>query len=126
MSQIKGLDKFSSHSPNAEYAYLIDDDKVWFIDYVIGIAFRTPIDFTTVNSKSADYNNSADTNLGLLESGRPYREFSDFKDFQDYMEDYLGQEIVMESTIDPTTHIEGDDRRITWHVNNDKVSDTRS
>jgi hypothetical protein len=126
MSQIKGLDKFSSHSPNAEYAYLIDDDKVWFIDYVIGIAFRTPIDFTTFNSKSADYNDSTNTNLGLLESGRPYREFSDFKDFQDYMEDYVGQEIVMESTIDPITHIEGDDRRITWHVNNDKVSDMQS
>ena len=103
----------SSTELNAEYVHLIEDANVWFIDYVIGVAFRTPINFT-------------DKMNGLCESGRPYREFSDFKDFQDYMEDYVGQEIVMESTIDPTTHIEGDDRRITWHVNNDKVSDTQS
>ena len=34
---------------DAEYIYIIDDQEVWFIDYIIGIAFKTPIDFRTTN-----------------------------------------------------------------------------
>ena len=125
MSQIKNSDRsfVVAASTNAEYAYIIEDQDVWFIDYIIGIAFKTPVDFST--SKKVHDDNTTNTN-GLLESGRTYREFYDIKDFQDYMEDYVGQEIVMESTVDPATHIEGDDRRITWHVTNDKVSDRQS
>ena len=29
---------------NAEYVYIIEDKEVWFIDYIVGIAFKTPID----------------------------------------------------------------------------------
>ncbi|MGB6528506.1 MAG: hypothetical protein WBF33_10400 [Candidatus Nitrosopolaris sp.] len=52
-----------STEANAEYVHLIEDVNMWFIDYVIGVAFRTPINF-------------ADKMNGLCESGRPYREFT--------------------------------------------------
>jgi hypothetical protein len=96
---------------NAEYIYIIDDQEVWFIDYIIGIAFKTPIDFRTTNR----------FNIGLQESGRPYKELYDIKDFQDYMEEKVGQEIDIESSIDSITNLEKDDRRIVFHVNK-KVS----
>jgi hypothetical protein len=38
------------------------------------------------------------------------------KDFQDYMEDKIGQEIAIESSVDPITNVERDDRRIVWYV----------
>lgn len=104
---------FADTSTNAEYAYIIEDQDVWFIDYVIGIAFKTPVDFST--SKKVHDDNTTKTN-GLLESGRPYREFYDIKDFQDYMEDKTCQEIVIESSVDPVTNMEKDDRRIIWRV----------
>jgi hypothetical protein len=68
---------------NAEYVYIIEDNEVWFIDYIIGVAFKTPVDFRTINRY----------NIGLLESGRFYTELCDIKDFQDYMEEKVGQEI---------------------------------
>jgi hypothetical protein len=40
-SQSQTTDGYS----NAEYVYIIEDQEVWFIDYIIGIAFKTPIDF---------------------------------------------------------------------------------
>jgi hypothetical protein len=114
MSQIKNSDRsFVAASTNAEYAYIIEDQDVWFIDYIIGIAFKTPVDFST--SKKVHDDNTTNTN-GLLESGRTYREFYDIKDFQDYMEDKTCQEIVIESSVDPLTNMEKDDRRIIWHV----------
>jgi hypothetical protein len=115
MSQIKNSDKsfVAADSTNAEYAYIIEDQDVWFIDYIIGIAFKTPVDFST--SKKVHDDNTTNAN-GLLESGRPYREFYDIKDFQDYMEDKTCQEIVIESSVDPVTNMEKDDRRIIWHV----------
>ena len=85
---------------NAEYVHIIEDVNVWFIDYVIGVAFRTPINF-------------ADKMNGLRESGRPYREFSDYKDMQDYLDEITGQEIVIESSIDRGRDAEFDSR-ITW------------
>jgi hypothetical protein len=87
---------------NAEYIHLIQDPNVWFIDYMLGVAFRTPIHF-------------GDKMNGLCESGRPYKEFSDYKDMQDYLEEIIGQEIVIESAIEPETHTEYD-TRIVWQV----------
>jgi hypothetical protein len=95
-------DVVSSTELNAEYVHLIEDAKVWFIDYIIGVAFRTPINF-------------ADKMNGLCESGRPYREFSDYKDMQDYLDEITGQEIVIESSIDTGTDSEFDSR-IVWNT----------
>ena len=92
----------SSNEPNAEYIHLIEDLNVWFIDYVIGVAFRTPVHF-------------ANKINGLHQSGRPYREFSDYKDMQEYLEEITGQEIVVESSIDPTTDTESDSK-IVWNT----------
>jgi len=72
---------------DAEYAYIVQTQEIWFIDYIIGIAFVAPIDFRE----------------GLLKSGRPYREFSDIKDFQDFMDEIFGHEIDIESSVDPIT-----------------------
>ena len=102
---------------NAEYVYIIEDEDVWFIDYIIGIAFKTPVDF----SKYKKYR-ASNVRVGLLESGRPYTEFQDIKDFQDYMEDKIGQEITIESSMDPITNVERDDRRIVWYVDVFNVS----
>ena len=85
--------------PNAEYVHLIEDVNVWFIDYVIGVAFRTPINFT-------------DKMNGLRESGRPYREFSHYKDMQDYLDEITGQEIVFESSIDHKSDTEYDSKMV--------------
>jgi hypothetical protein len=92
----------SSSGSNAEYVHLSEDAKVWFIDYIIGVAFRTPINF-------------ADKMNGLCESGRPYREFSDYKDMQDYLDEITGQEIVIESSIDTGTDSDFDSR-IVWNT----------
>lgn len=110
MTRMKNLSNTTT-ATNAEYAYVIEDEDVWFIDYIIGIAFKTPVDF----SKYKKYRASNAT-VGLLESGRPYTEFQDIKDFQDYMEDKIGQEITIESSVDPITNVERDDRRIVWYV----------
>jgi hypothetical protein len=93
---------------NAEYVHLIEDVNVWFIDYIIGVAFRTPINF-------------ADKMNGLCESGRPYREFSDYKEMQDYLDEFTGQEIVLESSMDPETDTEFDSR-IVWETNMPQMS----
>ena len=110
MTQIKNLSN-SASSANAEYAYILEDEDVWFVDYIIGIAFKTPIDFSKYKKDSI-----GNAKVGLLESGRPYREFQDIKDFQDYMEDKIGQEIAIETSVDPITHVEREDRRIVWYV----------
>ena len=96
---------------NAEYLYIIEEKEVWFIDYIIGIAFKTPIDFRTINRYG----------IGLLESGRSYTELYDIKEFQDYMEEKVGQEIDIESSIDPVTKLEKDDKRIVFHPHKKSV-----
>jgi hypothetical protein len=96
---------------NAEYVYIIEDNEVWFIDYIIGVAFKTPVDFRTINRY----------NIGLLESGRSYTELCDIKDFQDYMEEKVGQETDIESSIDPVTNLEKDDKRIVFHPHKKSV-----
>jgi hypothetical protein len=97
--------QISGQSSNAEYIYITEDKEVWFIDYIIGVGFKTPIDFRTRNRYG----------IGLLESGRTYTELHDIKDFQDYMEDKIGQEIDIESSIDTVTKIEKNDKRIVFH-----------
>jgi len=116
MTRMKNLSNTTTPT-NAEYAYIIEDEDVWFIDYIIGIAFKTPVDF----SKYKKYR-ASNVRVGLLESGRPYTEFQDIKDFQDYMEDKIGQEITIESSVDPITNVERDDRRIVWYVDVFNVS----
>ena len=98
--------KIKTGNSNAEYVYIIENQEVWFIDYIVGIAFKTPVDFRTINRYG----------IGLLESGRSYTELYDIKDFQDYMEEKVGQEIDIESSIDPITNLEKDDRRIIFHT----------
>jgi hypothetical protein len=97
--------QISGQGSNAEYIYIIEDKEVWFIDYILGVGFKTPIDFRTTNRYG----------IGLLESGRTYTELYDIKDFQDYMEDKIGQEIDIESSIDPVTKLEKDDKKIVFH-----------
>ena len=99
-----GQPQIAAQDSNAEYIYIIEDKEVWFIDYIIGIAFKTPIDFRTINRYG----------IGLLESERSYTELYGIKDFQDYMEEKVGQEIDIESSIDPVTKIEKDDKRIVF------------
>jgi hypothetical protein len=106
--------KITTGNSNAEYVYIIENREVWFIDYIVGIAFKTPIDFRTINRYG----------IGLLESGRSYTELYDIKDFQDYMEEKVGQEIEIESSIDPITNLEKDDRRIIFHTYKKSISDT--
>jgi len=86
----------TNNDADAEYSYVLDDNIVWFIDFRIGIAFETPIDFND-----------------LINSKRRYKEFTDYKDFQDYLEKIVGQEIVLESTINPVSKKEIK-RRILW------------
>jgi hypothetical protein len=107
--------KITSDNSNAEYVYIIENQEVWFIDYIVGIAFKTPIDFRTINRYG----------IGLLESGRSYTKIYDIKDFQDYMEEKVGQEIDIESSIDPITNLEKDDRRIIFHTYKKSINDTR-
>ena len=106
----KSHPQITANDSNAEYVYIVEEQEIWFIDYIIGIAFETPIDFRTVNKYG----------IGLQESGRSYKELFDIKDFQDYMEEKVGQEIDIESSIDPMTNLEKDDRRIIFHTNKSK------
>ena len=107
--------KITTDNSNAEYIYIIENQEVWFIDYIVGIAFKTPIDFRTINRYG----------IGLLESGRSYTELYDIKDFQDYIEEKVGQEIDIESSIDPLTKLEKDDRRIIFHTYKKSINGTR-
>lgn len=76
---------------NSEYVYLLNEETVWFIDYILGVAFPTPINF-------------ADKENGLCESSLPYKEFSDYLDFQNYLEEKTGgQEVSLETPVNPDT-----------------------
>ena len=44
-----GQPQITSQDSNEDYIYMIEDKEVWFIDYIIGIAFKTPIYFRTIN-----------------------------------------------------------------------------
>lgn len=87
---------------NAEYAFIAADKSVWFLDFIIGIAFKTPIDFY------AELN-------GLEQSGRKYKWFDDILGLQCYLDEIvLGQEIVIETTVNPENGKENDDPKILW------------
>lgn len=87
---------------NAEYVFIAADKSVWFIDFIIGIAFKTPIDF---------YNELN----GLEQSGRKYKWFDDILGLQFYLDEIvLGQEIVIETTVNPENGKENDDPKILW------------
>ena len=60
MRNTEAQPQLTAGDSNAEYVYIIEDKEVWFIDYVIGVAFKTPVDFRTINTYG----------IGLLESGR--------------------------------------------------------
>jgi hypothetical protein len=87
---------------NVEYVFIAADNSVWFIDFIIGIAFKTPIDFY-------------DELHGLEQSGRKYRFFDDIMGLQFYLDEIVvGQEIVIETSIDPASGKERDDPKILW------------
>lgn len=87
---------------NAEYVFIAADKSVWFIDFIIGIAFKTPIDF---------YNELN----GLEQSDRKYKWFDDILGLQFYLDEIvLGQEIVIETTVNPENGKENDDPKILW------------
>ncbi|MDP9290237.1 MAG: hypothetical protein M3P08_18865 [Thermoproteota archaeon] len=87
---------------NAEYVFIAADKSVWFIDFIIGIAFKTPIDF---------YNELN----GLDQSGRQYIWFDDLIALQFYLDELVGnQEIVIETTVNPESGKENDDPKILW------------
>jgi hypothetical protein len=78
-------------NPGSEYVYLLNERTIWFIDYILGVAFPTPINFE-------------DKENGLCESGLQYKEFSDYLDFQNYLEEKTGgQEVSLESQVNPDT-----------------------
>ena len=41
--------QITSQDSSEDYINMIEDKEVWFIDYIIGIAFKTPIYFRTIN-----------------------------------------------------------------------------
>ena len=87
---------------NAEYVFIAADKSVWFIDFIIGIAFKTPIAF---------YNELN----GLEQSDRKYKWFDDILGLQFYLDEIvLGQEIVIETTVNPENGKENDDPKILW------------
>jgi hypothetical protein len=87
---------------NAEYVFISSDKSVWLIDFIIGIAFKTPIDFY-------------DELNGLYQSGRTYRLFEDIVELQLYLDTIVkDQEIVVETTINPKDGKERDDPKILW------------
>ena len=86
---------------NSEYVYIIDENTIWFIDYSLGVAFPTPVNF-------------AGKENGLYGSGLSYKEFADYLDFQNYLEEITGgQEVSLESSVNPVTFQETN-RIIKW------------
>ncbi len=72
---------------DSEYAHILDEGTIWCIDYILGVAFPTPINFE-------------DKENGLYGSGLPYREFPDYLDFQNHLEEITGgQEVSLESSV---------------------------
>jgi hypothetical protein len=88
-----------------------------WIAYIHSIQMHTI--HTETKKTSQPPGTAADSNaeyvyIGLMESGRSYTELYDIKDFQDYMEEKVGQEIEIESSVDQITKLEKDDKRIVF------------
>jgi len=87
-------DRFKKNNPNSEYVFILDEQTIWLVDYRLGVAFPTPIDFTSKQN-------------GLYESGLSYKQFPDYLDFQNYLEEITGgQEVSLEITVNPDTDIQ--------------------
>jgi hypothetical protein len=77
-----------------EYVFILDEQTIWLVDYRLGVAFPTPIDFTSKQN-------------GLYESGLSYKQFPDYLDFQNYLEEMTGgQEVSLEITVNVDTDIQ--------------------
>ena len=82
------------NNPSSEYIFILDEQIIWLVDYRLGVAFPTPIDFTSKQN-------------GLYESGLSYKQFPDYLDFQNYLEEITGgQEVSLEITLNPDSDIQ--------------------
>ena len=61
---------------NAEYAFIAADKSVWFIGFIIGIAFKTSIDFHNQLN-------------GLEQSDRKYKWFDDILGLQFHLDEIV-------------------------------------
>jgi len=87
-------DIYKKSNPNSEYVFIFDEQTIWLVDYRLGVAFPTPIDFTSKQN-------------GLYESGLSYKQFPDYLDFQNYLEEITGgQEVSLEITLNPDADIQ--------------------
>jgi hypothetical protein len=87
-------DMFKKNNSSSEYVFIFDEQTIWLVDYRLGVAFPTPIDFTSKQN-------------GLYESGLSYKQFPDYLDFQNYLEEITGgQEVSLEITLNPDTDIQ--------------------
>jgi len=74
--------------------FILDEQSIWLVDYRLGVAFPTPIEFTSKQN-------------GLYESGLSYKQFPDYLDFQNYLEEITGgQEVSLEIKINSDTNIQ--------------------
>jgi hypothetical protein len=87
-------DIIKKNNLNSEYVFILDEQSIWLVDYRLGVAFPTPIDFTSKQN-------------GLYESGLSYKQFPDYLDFQNYLEEITGgQEVSLEIKINSDTNIQ--------------------
>jgi|GEM_PF-715528 hypothetical protein len=87
-------DIIKKNNLSSEYVFILDEQSIWLVDYRLGVAFPTPIDFTSKQN-------------GLYESGLSYKQFPDYLDFQNYLEEITGgQEVSLEIKVNPDTNIQ--------------------
>jgi hypothetical protein len=87
-------DIIKKNNPNSEYIFILDEQTIWLVDYRLGVAFPTPIEYTSQQN-------------GLYESGLSYKQFPDYLDFQNYLEEITGgQEVSLEITVHIDTDIQ--------------------
>ena len=87
-------DIFKKNNSRSEYIFIFDEQTIWLVDYILGIAFPTPIDFSSKQN-------------GLYESGLPYKQFPDYLDFQNYLEEITGgQEVSLEIPVNSGAEIQ--------------------
>jgi hypothetical protein len=105
-------DMYKINNPNSEYVFILDEQTIWLVDYRLGVAFPTPIDFTSKQN-------------GLYESGLSYKQFPDYLDFQNYLEEITGgQEVSLEITLNFNTDVKANsNNRESRGANNDSRSD---
>jgi hypothetical protein len=85
-------DIIKKNNNSSEYVFILDEQSIWLVDYRLGVAFPTPIDFTSKQN-------------GLYESGLSYKQFPDYLDFQNYLEEITGgQEVSLEINVNSVTN----------------------